>query len=126
MGAPPRRTGPLACSIFRSDDVWHRGIGAVSAEWFNTAAFTKGTTGSDGTFGRDVLSGPGTKNVDMGLFRNFRIRERVGLQARGEFTNAFNMVNLGNPTGTLSSSLFGQIRTASAMRQVQIGLRLTF
>jgi hypothetical protein len=34
-------------------------------------------------------------------------------------------VNLGNPTGTLSSSQFGQIRTAAAMRGVRIGLRLT-
>ena len=104
----------------------HRGIGAVSAMWFNTAAFTSGAPGTDGTLGRDVLTGPGTKNVDLGLFRNFKIGERMAIQARGEFSNAFNMVNLGNPTGTLSSAQFGQIRTASAMRQVQVGMRLTF
>jgi hypothetical protein len=52
--------------------------------------------------------------------------ERMTLQARGEFTNAFNLVNLGAPTGTLSSAQFGQIRSAGSMRQVQVGLRLTF
>ncbi len=44
------------------------------------------------------------------------------MQARGEFTNAFNLVNLSNPTASFNSSLFGQIRTANAMRQVQVGL----
>lgn len=104
----------------------HRGIGVVSSMWFNTAAFAAGAAGADGTLGRDVLTGPGTKNVDLGLFRNFKIREKVNFQARGEFSNAFNMVNLSNPTGTMSSGLFGEIRSASAMRQVQVGLRVTF
>jgi hypothetical protein len=73
-----------------------------------------------------VLSAPGSKNVDMGLFRNFKFKERFNLQARGEFTNAFNFVNLGTPTLTLSSAAFGTIRSAGTMRQVQLGLRLTF
>jgi hypothetical protein len=48
------------------------------------------------------------------------------LEARGEITNFLNMVNLNNPTATQSSALFGQIRSAGEMRQVQLGLRLTF
>ncbi len=60
------------------------------------------------------------------MFRNFHISERLVLQARGEFTNSFNFVNLGAPTATLSSSQFGQIRSAGSMRQVQVGLRMTF
>jgi hypothetical protein len=104
----------------------HRGQALVTGEWFNTAAFGSPVNGADGTSARNMLTGPGTKNVDMGIFRNFKIHEHMTLQARGEFTNAFNIVNLGNPTTTMSSSLFGQIRTAAAMRQVQVGLRLTF
>jgi len=104
----------------------HRGQAIVTGEWFNTAVFTSPANGADGTTGRNALTGPGAKNIDMGIFRNFKFRERMTLQARGEFTNAFNIVNLQNPTTTMSSSLFGQIRTASAMRQVQLGLRLTF
>ena len=50
----------------------------------------------------------------------------AGGQVPGEFTNAFNLVNLGSPTATLSSSQFGQVRSANSMRQVQLGLRLTF
>jgi hypothetical protein len=104
----------------------HRGQAIVSAEWFNTAAFTTGANGTDGTSSRNLLDAPGAKNVDLGLFRNFKIHERAMLQARGEFTNAFNIVNLSAPTASLSSALIGQIRSASAMRGVQVGLRLTF
>jgi hypothetical protein len=104
----------------------HRSRSDVTNAWFNTAAFAKGANGTDGTLGRNVMTGPGSKNLDLGIFRDFRIWERVLLQARGEFTNAFNMVNLNNPNGTLSSALFGTIRGARDMRQVQIGLRLTF
>ena len=72
------------------------------------------------------MTGPGSKNVDLAITRNFRIRERMDFQTRAEATNAFNLVNLSNPTGSLNSALFGQIRGAGAMRQLQLGLRLTF
>ncbi|HXA51092.1 MAG TPA: hypothetical protein VNV86_12335, partial [Candidatus Acidoferrum sp.] len=98
----------------------------TTAAWFNTAAFLRAPNGVDGNVARNLMDRPGSKNVDAGLFRNFKLMERMTLQARGEFTNAFNFVNLGAPTGTLSSAQFGQIRSAGGMRQVQVGLRLTF
>ena len=104
----------------------HRSRSDVSNAWFTTAAFAAPASGTDGNLGRNVLSGPGSRNVDLGMFRNFKFRERFNLQARGEFTNAFNFVNLSNPTLTLSSAAFGTIRSAGSMRQVQLGLRLTF
>jgi len=115
----------------------HRSQSAVVAEWFNTAAFVTNPVGTDGTAGRNILDGPGFRNVDLGIFRTFKIAERINLQARAEATNAFNMVSLNlastalattaNPNvGVFSSPLFGQVRNAFDMRQVQLGLRLTF
>nr|MDQ3009513.1 TonB-dependent receptor [Acidobacteriota bacterium] len=98
----------------------------VAAQWFNTAAFAQNPTGKDGTSGRNIIDGPGLKNVDLGLFRDFRFTERFKLQFRAEATNAFNIVNLSNPTTGQNSATFGQIRTARPMRQVQLGLRLSF
>jgi hypothetical protein len=98
----------------------------VTAMWFNTAAFVKPVTGQDGNAGRNIIDDPGIKNVDLGLFREFRVRERMQLQFRAELTNAFNLVNLGDPTTNLSSALFGQIQSARAMRETQLGLRLVF
>jgi Carboxypeptidase regulatory-like domain len=98
----------------------------VLAQWFNTAAFVANPIGTDGTSARNLLDAPGYKNVDMGLFRDFQMKEKVKLQFRGEFTNFFNLVSLNAPNATLTSSTFGQITGAQAMRQLQLGLRLTF
>jgi hypothetical protein len=64
--------------------------------------------------------------VDLSIFRDFKIREAIILQFRGEMTNAFNFVNLSSPVSTLTSGNFGQLTSAGAMRQSQLGLRLTF
>jgi hypothetical protein len=98
----------------------------VVAQWFNTAAFAQNQAGKDGTAGRNIIDGPGLKNVDLGLFRDFRFTERIKLQFRAEATNAFNLVNLSQPATSQNSSTFGQIRTARPMRQIQLGLRLSF
>jgi hypothetical protein len=103
---------------------------AVVAEWFNIAAFSKTTQAIhsfDGTSGRNILDGPGLKNVDMGIFREFRMTESKKLQFRAEATNALNMVNLSAPgTNANSPSTFGIITTANPMRQVQLGLRFQY
>ena len=67
------------------------------------------------------------KNTDMGIFREFRVTERMQLQFRAEGTNAFNLVSLSNPgTNVTSTARYGRVTTARAMRQVQLGLRLAF
>ncbi len=98
----------------------------VVAAWFNTAAFAAVPVGTEGTAGRNIIDGPGSKNVDLGIFRDFNFTERFKLQFRAEATNAFNIVNLNNPTTNLNSSQFGRISTARTMREIQLGLRLTF
>ncbi len=104
----------------------NRARSAVTGAWFNTAAFTQSSSGVDGTAGRNILDGPGFRGVDLGIFRNFKARERMNLQFRAEITNAFNLVSLNGPNTVQNSSLFGTIRSASDMRQVQLGIRLTF
>jgi hypothetical protein len=102
----------------------------VVAQWFNIAAFSKTTQAAnsyDGTAGRNILDGPGLKNVDMTIARSFRLTETKSLQFRGEATNALNLVNLSNPgTNANSTSTFGKITTANPMRQVQLGLKFVF
>ena len=106
----------------------------TAAEWFNTAAFVqnKAVTGValDGNAGRNILYGPGYRTVDLAISRDFHLKERVMLRFRAEGTNAFNMVSLGQPGNAVpsgaTSTTFGVIRTAQAMRKLQFGLRLTF
>jgi hypothetical protein len=96
------------------------------AKWFNTAAFTRPVAGRDGNAARNIVEGPGRKTANIGLFRSFSIREGMKLQFRLEATNALNIVNLSNPSTAVNSSTFGQIRSARAMREAQLGLRLWF
>jgi hypothetical protein len=102
-----------------------------AAQWFNTAAFAKNNPvigqPVDGTSPRNFLDGPGYKNVDLAIFRNFPVTERFKLEFRAEASNVLNIVNLNNPSGTtVGTTNFGQITTANAMRQLQLGLRLTY
>lgn len=96
------------------------------AEWFNTDAFVANPVGKDGSAGRNILDAPGFRDIDLGIFRDFKIAERFNFQFRAESTNAFNLVSLNAPSQTLSSSSFGSISGARSMRQIQLGLRLHF
>ncbi len=98
----------------------------IIARYFNTQAFAAAAPGMNGTFGRNVLVGPGAASADLSLFRNISIRERHLLQFRAEFFNATNHVQFGNPVSSLSNANFGQILSASAPRVVQFGLRYSF
>jgi hypothetical protein len=82
--------------------------------------------GTDGTAGRNIIDGPGRTVIDIGIFRDFRVKESLTLQFRGELTNAFNIVNLEQPASNLNSSAVGTIRTARDMRQAQLGIRVSF
>lgn len=98
----------------------------TTAMWYNPASFVQNPVGTDGLMGRNVLVGPGLRNVDFGIFRSFKVKEMLTLQFRAEFTNGLNLVNLSNPLGVLTSPGFGSIRTARDMRQTQLGMRAIF
>lgn len=95
--------------------------------WFNVAAFANPAAGRDGTSGRGILDGPGYRNVDLGLFRDFGLYRRAKLQIRMEATNVLNIVNLQNPgTNLNAAATFGKIRSARDMRRIQLGARVSF
>ena len=105
-----------------------RSRGDQILKWFNTAAFTANAPGTFGTLGRNTRVGPGYANLDLSLFKAFPMpfSERHKLEFRAEFFNSLNRVNLGNPTTSFSSSLFGRITSAGDPRILQFGLRYSF
>jgi hypothetical protein len=104
----------------------------TAAEWLNVAAFSQNPTNLvngiavNGNSSRNMLRGPTFKDVDLAISRDFFFKERLGLQLRADAYNVFNMVSLNAPGATVSTATFGVITSASAMRQLQLGLRLTF
>ncbi|MSV29502.1 MAG: hypothetical protein EXQ52_12290 [Bryobacterales bacterium] len=82
------------------------------------------TFGNVGPRAPDIRS-DGTRNWDVSLFKDFRIVERLRLQFRGEFLNAFNTPRFGNPNTNVTSSSVGVITSqANAPRQIQFGMKL--
>jgi hypothetical protein len=84
-----------------------------------------------GTCGSGVLRGPGLINVDMGVFRKFKLGERFNLQFRGEAFNISNTPHFALPNSNISSNNFGVIsdlantgRDGIDQRLFRLGLRV--
>lgn len=84
--------------------------------------------GNFGTLGRNVLRLNGQANFDWNIYKNFRFREKVNLQIRGELYNAFNMVAFQElVSSTITSPNFGVYKNLSQNpRLVQLALRVIF
>ncbi|MPZ17799.1 MAG: TonB-dependent receptor plug domain-containing protein [Luteitalea sp.] len=95
-------------------------------EYFDTAAFAMPDIGTYGNAGKGLLSGPGSAIVDLAILKDLPLPLTPGarLQVRAEFFNLFNRPNFGNPDTGLSSARFGQITTAGAGREIQLGLKV--
>lgn len=96
------------------------------AEWFNVSAFAQPAAFQFGDEGVGTLRAPGIINLDFSLLRAFRLKERLHLELRGEFFNAFNHTNLSLPGQTFGSSTFGVISAAGPARVAEVGARLAF
>ncbi len=104
-------------------------------EYFNTAAVARvpvnasGVEIRPGTMGRNVLIGPGIKTVDLSLFKDFSIIERMKLEFRAEAFNIANHPQYAQPnTDITNSSLFGTINNTllGSERQLQFAAKLIF
>jgi len=112
--------------------------------WFDTQAFQRVTCNIParqdrcrfGNAGYNILTSPGQRNLDFGLFKNFDFAESYRLQFRSEFFNATNTPYFGNPNGigfaainslTPDGVRMGEVRSLrNPMRIIQFGLKLSF
>ena len=74
-------------------------------QWINPAAYANPANGSFGTVARNSVYGPGYASVDLSLFKNTPITERVRSQFRVEMFNIFNRTNLAPPSGSIGGGL---------------------
>jgi hypothetical protein len=82
---------------------------APGGKVINPAAFsTPVPSTAQGNLGRNALRGFGATQWDMTLRRQFRLTERLSIQARSDFFNILNHPNFGSPINFLTSPQFGQ------------------
>jgi hypothetical protein len=97
-------------------------------QYFNPAAFAVNAPGTFGTSGRNILRGPGTNSADIGIDKNWAVRDRYQLQFRWEMFNAFNHPSFGIPNNDPSSGNTGQITSIGFIppRVMQGALKFSF
>ena len=104
-------------------------------QWFDVTRFSAPVGQTFGNVGRNILSGPGLVGLDLSLFRNVRIKEKMSLQIRAEALNFTNTPHFSNPGTTLGNANFGQVTGSNDFtdstndtdnRKIQFGIRLSF
>ncbi len=82
-----------------------------------------------GNVGRNILRGPTWVNLDMSLFRHFKVTEALNVEFRVEAFNFANNPKFNNPNGSATSSSFFFITSTNEnapARIVRFGLKLRF
>ena len=76
----------------------------------------------------DNARGPGIKNLDLGIFKDFPIREGMKAEVRAEFLNATNTVRFATPASFQGDSgSFGLVTgQANTPRRIQVAVRFEF
>jgi hypothetical protein len=97
--------------------------------WFNPNSLVNPPLGTLGNAARGVLIGPGINNWDLGITKNFPVKERARVQFRCEMFNAFNHTQFSGAYTTIDpsvSTLTGRITSARAPRNIQMALRFEY
>jgi len=102
--------------------------------WFDIGAFVSPPTFMDaqgpfqlpGNAGRNVIDGPGFKNLDLTIQKATAIAEQQVITFRAEFFNLANHPNFDLPVRTFGTTNFGVINSAKSPRVIQFSLRYAF
>ncbi len=103
--------------------------------WYTPADFVSPGNYTFGNSGRNILFGPGVKQFDLSLFKEFYFNEKPDkhLQFRAEAFNVLNTPQFNNPNTQIGNPAAGTITAAGApllfqrtSRQIQLALKLYF
>lgn len=113
-------------------------VGAYSTQtYYDKSLFSQPTGTAKGGFGnsaRNQFRRPGVWNLDLSLFKQFKIGEKIQPEFRVEAFNFFNHTNWGAPVTGFTANNFLQFTPGNAesgtntpgARRVQLGFRVAF
>lgn len=112
--------------------------------YLNPAAFTLPAPGQFGNLKRGFVRQPGLTNVDFSLAKNWKVKEKYGIQFRVEMFNLFNHTNFNgfdpglglspnfdasgkfNGTFARTNGNFGHLNSDRGPRNIQFGIKFNF
>ena len=118
---------------------YHYHINNVKENFFNTSAFVPPANGTIGNTGRNSIRQPGIAQLDVGIFKAFKIRERYSVKFKWDVFNVLNHAMFAYSTGDINSGGFGKLFATpdvglgfnpvlgtGAQRNMQFGLSVDF
>lgn len=118
--------------------------GADKTIYLNPAAFAAPALGQFGNLKRGVVRQPGLANVDFSVAKNWKIKEKYGIQFRAEMFNLLNRTNFNGfdpglglspnrdgagkfiGTFTRTNGNFGHLNSDRGPRNIQFGIKFNF
>jgi hypothetical protein len=98
----------------------------IGYQWFDNTPYTDPANVFGTCPAQGPVRGPGYADLDLSLQKNFPITERVRLQFRGDFLNAFNHVNLNGPNTSCCGGTMGVTSSSQDPRVIQFALKLYY
>ncbi len=118
---------------------YHYHVSNSQENFFNTEAFVTPADGTIGNAGRNSVRQPGIAQLDIGLFKSFKFRERYAVKFKWEVFNALNHAMFAYETGNINSGGFGKyfatpdvglgfnpVLGTGAQRNMQFGIGVDF
>jgi hypothetical protein len=76
--------------------------------------------------GRNMLTGPASKNVDLGILKYVSTWEHQGFTLQANLFNLFNHANFTNPVSNYNDGNYGKSLSDAGPRVTQLSLRYDF
>jgi hypothetical protein len=95
-------------------------------QWFNTAAFSVPAAGAFGSSARNIIIGPGSKNLNMNFTRQVQMSGNRSVNITMQVNNILNLANYSGVDTNVNSPTFGQIRGVNGQRTARLNLQFRF
>lgn len=95
-------------------------------QFFNTAAFGIPQAGTFGSAGRNIIVGPGSRQLNGQISRDITMKRNRALTIQATASNLLNAVNYAAIDTVVNSRTFGQVLSVRAMRSAQLNVRFRF
>lgn len=114
--------------VWNAGKIHNKAYESTNAPWFYTGAFVAPAPNSPnpGNARRGTINGPGFNALDLGVYRNFRIVERLNFQFRAEAFNAANHTNVQTVGTSATTGTFGEVTGYRDARIMQFAGKFTF